>query len=168
MTHTGSLVCALIRSNIDYCISLLYRIPNSEIAKIQRLLNIAAGLVCNATRFTHITPTMRYLHRFAIRPYTSFNALFLTFKVLHRLVPQHLKSSISIKTSYYNLRDSNTLLLAMSLVKSKLTLPDRAFAITAFYLRLMEYFIQITFCVAVRFSAKMSPQDLGTKVLHFN
>ena len=57
--------------------------------------------------------------------------LLLTFKALHGLAPQYLQSLISVKTSCYNLRGSNTLLLAtcMPSVKSKVTLGDRAFAI---------------------------------------
>ena len=100
--------------------------------KIQRVLNAAARLVCNAPRFCHITPIMRDLHWLPIRARINFKVLaLLTFKALHGLAPQYLQSLISIKTSCYNLRGSNTLLLAMPSVKSKATLGDRTFAVAA-------------------------------------
>ena len=125
------LVHAFITSRIDYCNSLLYRLPNNQLAKIQRFLNASARLVCNAPRFCHITPILRDLHWLPIRASINFKVLLLTFKALHGLAPQYLQSLISVKTSCYNLRGSNTLLLAMPSVKSKATLGDRAFAIAA-------------------------------------
>ena len=74
---------------------------------------------------------MHNLHWLPIRKRINFKVLLLTFKALHGLVPQNLWSLISLKTSCYNLRGSNTLLLAMPSVKSKATLGDRAFAVAA-------------------------------------
>ena len=114
-----------------YCNSLLYGLPSNQLAKIQRVLNASARLVCNAPRFCHITPIMRDLHWLPIRARIDFKVLLLTFKALHGLAPQYLQSLLSAKTSRYNLRGSNTLLLTMPSVKSKATLGDRAFAIAA-------------------------------------
>ena len=125
----GTLAHASITSRIGYCNSLLYGLPNKQLAKIQRVLNASARLVCNAPRFCHITPIMRDLHWLSIRACINFKVLLLTFKALHGLAPQYLQSLISVKTSCYNLRGSNILLLAMPSVKSKVTLGDRAFAI---------------------------------------
>ena len=90
---------------------------NVESCEIQRVLNASARLVCNALRFCHITPIMRDLHWLPIRARINFKVLLLTFKELHGLAPQYLQSLISVKTSCYNLRGSNTLLLAMPSVK---------------------------------------------------
>ena len=57
-------------SHIDYCNSLLYGLPNNQFAKIQRVLNASARLVCSAPRFCHITPIMRDLHWLPIRAST--------------------------------------------------------------------------------------------------
>ena len=133
---TGTLVHAFITSRIDYCNSLLYGLPNNQLAKIQTVLSASAMLVCNAPRFCHITSIMRDLHRLPIRARINFKVLLLTFKALHCLAPQYLQClSSSVKTSCYNLRGSNTLLLDMPPVKSKATLGDRAFAVAAPSLR---------------------------------
>ena len=72
---------------------------------------------------------MRDLHWLPVRACINFKVLLLMLKALHGLAPQYLQSIISVKTSCYNLRGSNTLLLAMPSVKSKATLGDQAFAI---------------------------------------
>ena len=73
---------------------------------------------------------MHDLHWLPVRACINFKVLLLMFKALHGLAPQYLQSIISVKTSCYNLRGSNTLLLAiMPSVKSKATLGDQAFAI---------------------------------------
>ena len=128
---TGTLVHAFVTSRIDYCHRLLYGLPNNQLAKIQKVLNASARLVCNAPRFCHITPIMRDLHWLTIRARINFKVLLLTFKALHGLTPQSLQSLTSVKTSCYDLRGSNTLLLAMPSVKSKATLGDLAFAVAA-------------------------------------
>ena len=113
----------------EHC--LLYGLTNSQLVKIQRVPHASARLVCNAPRFCHITPIMRDLHWLPIRERINSKVLLLTFKALHCLAPQYLRSLISIKTSCCNLRGSNTLLLAMPSVKSKATLDDREFAVAA-------------------------------------
>ena len=107
---TKTLVHAFITSCIDCCNSLLYGLPNSQLTKIQRVMNASARLVCSAPRFCHITPIMRDLDWLPIRARINFKVLLLTFKALHGLAPQCLRSLIRIKTSCYNLRGSNTLL----------------------------------------------------------
>ena len=122
-------VGCLCTTRKEHC--LLYGLTNNQLARIQRVLHASARLVCNAPRFCHITPIMRDLHWLPIRARINSKVLLLTFKALHGLAPQYLRSLISIKTSCCNLRGSNTLLLAMPSVKSKATLDDREFAVAA-------------------------------------
>ena len=83
-----------------------------------RILNASAKLVCNAPRFCHITPIMRDLHWLPIKVRINCKVLHLMFKALHGLAPQYPRSLTSMKTSCYNLRGSNTLLLAVPSVKN--------------------------------------------------
>ena len=60
--ETKSLVYAIVTSRVDYCNSLLYGLPASQLNKVQRVLNTAARLVCCAPRFSDITPMTYELH----------------------------------------------------------------------------------------------------------
>ena len=85
----GTLAHAFITFRIDYCNSLLYGLPNNQLAKIQRVLNASARLVFNAPKLCHITPIIRDLHWLPIRARMNFKVLLLTFKALHGLAPQY-------------------------------------------------------------------------------
>ena len=53
--ETNSLVHAFVTSRVDYCNSLLYGLPASQLNKVQLVLNTAARLGFCAPRFSHIT-----------------------------------------------------------------------------------------------------------------
>ena len=55
---TETLVHAFITARIDYCNSLVYGIPDYRINKLQRIQNTAARLICQQSRFCHITPLL--------------------------------------------------------------------------------------------------------------
>ena len=54
--ETNSLEHAFVTSRVEYCNSLLYGLPASQLNKVQLVLNTAARLVFCAPRFSHITP----------------------------------------------------------------------------------------------------------------
>ena len=56
------LVHAFIIGRLDYCNSLLYGLPSVHLSKLQRVQNSAARLVCNISRYDHITPVLYSLH----------------------------------------------------------------------------------------------------------
>ena len=58
---THCLVRATVIGRIDYCNSLLFKIPAVHIAKLQRIQNSAARLVYYIPRFEHITPVLHRL-----------------------------------------------------------------------------------------------------------
>ena len=47
---------------MDYCNSLLLRVPDIHLNKRQRVQNTMARLVCTVPRFCHIAPVLRSLH----------------------------------------------------------------------------------------------------------
>ena len=51
-----TLVHAFISSRIDYCNSLLYGLLEYQLNKLQRVQNMCARLICNESKYCHVTP----------------------------------------------------------------------------------------------------------------
>jgi hypothetical protein len=64
LTHETAqiLINSFVTSRLDYCNSLYYGLPANQLNKLQRVQNAAARLICNVSRFDHITPTLKDLH----------------------------------------------------------------------------------------------------------
>ena len=128
---TETFVHAFITARIDYCHCLLYGLPEYRINKLQRIENAAARLICQQSRFCHITPLLFDLHWLPVKFRIEFKILLIAFKALKGLAPIHIDSLISIK-SRYDLRSSNdSLLLSYPKLLSKETLGDRSFTYAA-------------------------------------
>ena len=98
------LIHAFVTSRLHCCNSLLYGLPKSQIAKLQRVQNAAARIVTNTHRFEHNTPIIRQLHWLPVSYRIHFKILLLTFKALHGLSPKYIRDLVSIrKVSSYKL-----------------------------------------------------------------
>ena len=107
-----TLVHSFVTSRLDYCNSLYYGLPNSQLIKLQRVQNAAARLVCNLPLGIHITPSLQQLHWLPVQFRVKFKILLLTFKAIHGLAPKYLVDLIHVKThSRYSLRSNGRLLL---------------------------------------------------------
>ena len=130
--ETKSLVHAFFTSRVDYCNSLLYGLPASQLNKVQRVLNTAARLVCCAPRFSHITPLMYELHWLPLKQRIHFKILLFAFKAIHGIAPTYIQNLVSLKLQgAYNLRPPGGILLASSTFRTKVTLGDRSFQVAA-------------------------------------
>ena len=94
---TKALVHALIISQVDYCNSLLYGHPVTQLNKIQRVLNAAVRLVCRSPRYCHITPVMYNLHWLPVNLRIHFKVLLFVFKAIHSIAPAYISDLISVK-----------------------------------------------------------------------
>ena len=134
--ETKSLVHAFFTSRVDYCNSLLYGLPASQLNKVQRVLNTAARLVCCAPRFNHITPLMYELHWLPLKQRIHFKILLFAFEAVHGIAPTYIQNLVSLKSQgTYNLRSSGGILLASPTFRTKVTLGDRSFQVAAPKLR---------------------------------
>ena len=130
--ETKSLVHAFVTSRVNYCNSLLYGLPASQLNKVQHVLNAAARLVCCAPCFSHITPLMYELHWFPSKQRIHSKILLFAFKVIHGIVPPYIQNLVSLKwQGTNNLRSSGGILLASSTLRTKITLGDRSFQVAA-------------------------------------
>ena len=58
----AQLVMSLVISLLDYCNSMLCGLPASSLVPLQRVQNVAARLVLNLDRQSHITSALQQLH----------------------------------------------------------------------------------------------------------
>ena len=125
---TQTLVHSIVIGRLDYCNSLLYKVPAVHMSKLQRIRNNAARLVCSTPRFNHITPVLFSLHWLPVAYRIEFKILVLTFKAIYQLVPSYICNLVRLKEKCkYQLRSSEELLLQLPMGKTKKTLGDRSF-----------------------------------------
>ena len=106
--NTKTLVHAFISSKIDYCNSLLYGLPEYQLNKLQRVQNMCARLICNESKYCHITPLLVDLHWLPVKFRIEIKILLIVFKIFRGLAPSYLSFLITSKpVSKYNLRSSS-------------------------------------------------------------
>ena len=123
-----TIVHALITTKLDYCNGLLFGHPDSVISRLQKVQNACARLVCNSSKFCHVTPLFDTLHWLPIRQRIEFKILLIVFKSLLGQAPSYISDMLKFKQNSRNLRSSNdTLLLQINSCITKITLGDRSF-----------------------------------------
>ena len=85
----GLAVNALISSRLDFGNALLYNLPQTKLAKIQRLQNAAARIVTLTRKYTHITPILKSLHWLPVEQRIKLKFYFLFFTV-YKVLPLNI------------------------------------------------------------------------------
>ncbi len=106
---TETLIHAFIFSHLDYCNGLLYGLPDYQIAKLQRIQNMAARLVFKLPKFSHVTPLMVELHWLPVSYRIKFKLLLYVFKAIHGCAPRYICDMFTVYTSQYSLRRNSTI-----------------------------------------------------------
>ena len=84
------LVHALVHSRLDYCNSVLVRLPWSLVQQLQSVLNFAARLNFGLKRFDRITPALMDLHWLPYPQRITYKLCMIMFKCLRGSAPAYL------------------------------------------------------------------------------
>ena len=129
---TEKLVHALISSRLDFCNSMLHQLPNTQLARLQKLQNTAARIVTLSSRRTHITPILKTLHWLPVRDRIIFKLLLLVFRSLHGSAPDYNRRLIVEYKPTRRLRSSDSFLLVVP--QTRTSWGDRSFSHSGPYL----------------------------------
>jgi len=89
-TTACTIATSTVHSKLDYCNSLYYNLPKSQITRLQLIQNSLARAIVKAPKSCHITPILRSLHWLKITEHIEYKLLSLTYKVLTTAQPPYL------------------------------------------------------------------------------
>ncbi len=111
LTHeaTENLIHAFIFSHLDYCYGLLHGLPAYQISKLQRIQNMAARLVFQMPKFSHVSPLLVELHWLPVSFRIKFKLLLFTFKGIHGSAPKYICDMLQVYSSHYAFRRNSAI-----------------------------------------------------------
>ena len=74
-----TIATSLVHSKLDYCNSLYYNLPHTQIGRLQVIQNALARAVTNTPKFVHITPILKSLHWLKINQRMEYKIISLTY-----------------------------------------------------------------------------------------
>ena len=126
-SKTASTIAAsIVHSKLDYCNSLYYNLPKSQINRLQQIEKCLARTVVKAPKSSLVTPILRSLHWHKINKRIEYKLLSLTYKVLTTSQPDYLHNVISVQSSGRT-RSASVVTLARPSVSSSLQITNRSF-----------------------------------------
>ena len=108
-----TLVQALVISRLDYGNALLHGLPQSVVARLQRIQNCAARLVSRTRKHDPITPVLCELHWLPVQYRLQYKILLYAYKALNGLAPDYLKDLINQYMPTRSLRSASGYLLTV-------------------------------------------------------
>ena len=105
-------------SRLDYCNSLLSGIAETDLTKLQRVLNRLARVVTKSPPFTRSVPLLRSLHWLPVKYRVPFKICLLTYKALHEKQPVYLHSLIAISLPSHSLGSNRGITLSIPRIKT--------------------------------------------------
>jgi len=105
------LVTSLVLSRLDYCNYVLFGLPASTLAPLQRVQNVAARLVLRLDHRAHIKPALQRLHWLPVKARIQFKIATMMHATLNQRGPAYLNNIIKFnreESGCCHLRSSTT------------------------------------------------------------
>ena len=109
---------ALVSSRFDCCNSLFSGIAETDLTKLQRILNRLARVVTKSPPFTRSVPLLRSLHWLPVKYRVHFKICLLTCKAIQEEQPVYLRSLISISLPSRSLGSNRGITLSIPIIKT--------------------------------------------------
>ena len=94
-----TIATSLVHSKLDYCNSLFYLLPSSQLNQLQIIQNSLARAVTRTPRFCHISPVLKSLHWLKIKQRIEYKIISLTYTALQHNSPSYLSQKLKIQSS---------------------------------------------------------------------
>jgi len=94
-----TIATSLIHSKLDYCNSLFLNLPQSQLGRLQLVLNSSARALSKTPKFTHISPVLKFLHWLKIEQRIHYKVASITYKVLQSEQPSYLHSLLNVQSN---------------------------------------------------------------------
>ena len=95
------LVNSLVLSKLDYGNSVLFNCSESNLFKLQKVLNSSVRFIYNLRRRCPITAFLKKAHFLPVRYRIKYKIALMTFKCLNNVAPAYLKSCIVPRRSTF-------------------------------------------------------------------
>ena len=122
-----TIATSLVHSKLDYCNSLYYNLPASQISQLQIIQNALARAVTNTPTFCHITPILKSLHWLKIKQRIEYKILSLTYTALHNKEPRYIVDKLNLRPPG-STRSSSLVTLKIPAVKLQMGKRSLSFA----------------------------------------
>jgi len=123
-----TIATSLIHSKLDYCNFLFLNLPQSQLGRLQFILNFSARAVSKTPNFAHISSVLKWLNLFTgskLSSASNMKFVSITYKVLQSKQPSYLHSPPNVQ-SYRTTRSSVIITLQRPSVRSRLKITDRS------------------------------------------
>ena len=127
---TTSMVVSSVTSPMDYCNSLLYGLPEKDIAKLQMIQNMAAKIIDRKPKYAHVTPILKQLHWLPVKGRIDYRILLYAYKALNEQAPSYMEDMLHRYVPTRDLRSADAADLVKRTSKTR-TYGNRSFSSAA-------------------------------------